>query len=231
MNVTYVAREFTMDDPFKLMFILDQVCKHRPWFSDYLWEDEQVRRTSASGYIADALANGKLWEVYKVDPSADPTTDLVGIMMVNQVTYKIGGTCHFIFFDGELQSKRQLCLQTMAWTFQNLDLQILRVEIPTYAHKLASWVQKKLGFRFEAEGRPLKWPSGKRPLTRKQAEMGSRKYRATKYKGQWVDALLLSITKEEFEENVRSLPEAGSDQHSPVSDSNTPSPGLPKEHP
>ena len=216
MSTTYITRGYTHDDPFKIMYILDQVCKHRPWFNDYLWEDEKVRRESASGYMADALANGVLLEVYKVDPGAEEPTSLVGIIMLNQVTYKIGGTCHFIFFDGELQSKRQICLNMMEWAYENLDLEILRVEIPTYAHKLIAWVHKKLGFRYEAEDRPLKWPSGKRPLTRKQAEMGSRKYRATKYKGQWVDALLLSITKEEFHSNVRSIPEEGSNQHSPV---------------
>jgi RimJ/RimL family protein N-acetyltransferase len=223
---TYLTKEYVHEDPFKIMQILDEVCKHRPWFTDYLWEDPQVRRTSASWYLADAQANGKLWEVYKVDGEV---VDLVGIMMLNSLDYKIGAQCHFIFFDGELQSKRDLCLNMMQWAFDHLDLEILRVEIPTYAHKLASWARRKLGFRYEAESRPLKWPSGKRPLTRRQAELGSRKYRATYYKGQWTDALLLSITKEEFQQYVRSIHETGEREHSAVPRHDTSSTGLSEE--
>ena len=209
----YLARDYSHDDPFKIAYILDQVCKHRPWFSDFLWEDPKVRRTAASGYLADALATGKLWEVYAMEEDTEP--ELVGIMLVNAVDYKIGATCHFIFFDGELQSKRDLCLNMMEWAFEHLPVETLRLEIPTYAHKLSSWARRKLGFRYEAEGRPIKWPSGKRPLTRRQAELGSRKYRATIYKGNWTDALLLSITKEEFS-SVRTKSKEGEHIDSPV---------------
>ena len=214
MAKTYMARSYTHDDPFKITHILDEVCKHRPWFSDKLWEDPEVRRSSASAYLADALANGKLFEVHAVDGEV---IELVGVMLLNRVNYGIDGVCHFIFFDGELQSKRQLCLNMMHWAFDNLELEVLRVEVPTYAHKLASWARRKLGFRYEAEGRPLKWPAGKRPLTRKQAELGSRKYRATRYKGMWVDALLLSITKEEFDQYERSLRITVEREHGSVS--------------
>jgi len=195
MAKTYMARAYTHDDPFKWKQILDEVCKHRPWFSDDLWKDPDVRRSSASWYLTDARFNGQLFEVHAVDGEV---IELVGVMLLNRVNYGIDGVCHFIFFDGELQSKRQLCLNMMHWAFDNLELEVLRVEVPTYAHKLASWARRKLGFRYEAEGRPLKWPAGKRPLTRKQAELGSRKHKGTRYKGQWVDVLLLSITKEEF---------------------------------
>ncbi len=214
----YIAKDYSHDDPFKIAYILDQVCKHRPWFNDFVWEDPKVRRTVASAYLADANLNGKLLEVYAMEGDKKP--ELVGIMMANDVSLRIEATLHFIFFDGELQSKRDLCLNMMEWAFEHLPVEILRIEVPTYAHKLSSWARRKLGFRYEAEGRPIKWPSGKRPLTRRQAELGSRKYRATIYKGNWTDALLLSITKEEFR-NGRTKSEEGEHQHSTVSGSDT----------
>ena len=204
MPKQYLAKDYTHDDPFKIAYILDQVCKHRPWFDDFTWKDPKVRRTTASAYLADALATGKLLEVYAMEEDKEP--ELVGIMLANHVSLHIDAQCHFIFFDGELQSKRGLCLNMMDWAFEHLPVETLRLEIPTYAHKLSSWARRKLGFRYEAEDRPIKWPSGKRPLNRRQAELGSRKYRATIYKGNWTDALLLSITKEEFRANSSRSP-------------------------
>lgn len=225
MPKKYFARAYTDDSPFKIMHILDEVCKHRPWFDDSIWEDPKVRRTTASAFLADALVNGKLFEVHAVEGEV---IELVGVILFNGLNYGRDAVCHFIFFDGRLRSKKLLCLNMMRWAFDHLELQVLRAEIPTFAHKLASWARSKLGFRYEAEGRPLQWPSGRRPLTRKQAELGSRKFRYMKYKGKWVDALLLSITKEEFEQyELQTVTETGEHQHSPVSGGNPTVPELP----
>jgi len=196
---TYIAKEYKHNDPMKLLTILDRVSEHRPWFNDFQWEDPEIRRQVSREYLADALAFGKLWEVWKIAE----TVDLVGIMLLNRVNYKIDASCHFVFFDRDLQTKRRLCLDMMAWAFQHLELQVLRIEVPTYAHALSAWARRKLGFRYESEAREIAWPEGSRPLSKKLAELGSRKHKATFYKGEWLDALLLSITREEFEQYGR----------------------------
>lgn len=177
--------------------LLSKVAEHRPWYSDEIWADEEERRNAATKHIAVALESGKVWEVFK-------GAELVGIILVEQLNYGRSGTCHFVFFDRQLANKRQLCLNTMHHLFETHNLEILRVEIPTYAKALANWVRKKLGFRWEAETRSLSGTTKR--LTAEQAAVGSRKYHVTKYKGEWHDLLLLSVTREEFAQlHVRNL--------------------------
>jgi len=178
-------------DPPRWTQLLDAVGDHRPWFRDEIWEDPAKRRQAAANLIVDALTNGRVWEVF-----AGQT--LVGVVIVNQVDFNNTAQCHFVFFDHTLANKRQLCLNLMAWLFDEWHLETLRVEVPTYARSLAHWVHKKLGFRYEAEARDLQGSSER--LTRRQAELGSRKYRTTQYKGEWHDGLLLSITRQEFDD-------------------------------
>ena len=194
----YIAKEYTHNDPLKLLHILDKVCDHRPWFNDYQWEDVDLRYRIARKYLADGIMNGKLWEVHALQE--DKPSELVGIILANQVNYYMDALCHFIFFDHKLASKRQLCIEMMRWGFENFELHALRLEIPTYAHALVAWARRKLGFRYEAEARSLSWPKDAKPLKLKDAELGSRKFQATLYEGSWHDVLLLSITKEEFKE-------------------------------
>ena len=193
----YIAREYTHNDPMKLLRILDKVCDHRPWFSDNQWENKEARYAAARRYLADAVVNGKLWEVYAI--SGDTPPEVIGILMLNRLNLGVDAYCHFVFFDHELASKKRLCLEAMRWAFKTYDLQILRIEVPTYAHALVGWARRKLGFRYEAEARPLSWPKDAKPLTTKQAELGSRRHRAVLYENRWHDELLLSLTKEEFE--------------------------------
>ena len=193
----YIAREYTHDDPMKLLHILDKVCDHRPWFNDWQWNDKEIRYAAARSYLADALLNGKLWEVYAI--SEDKPSEITGILMLNRVNLNSDAYCHFVFFDHELASKKRLCLEAMRWAYRTYNLQVLRVEVPTYAHALVGWARRKLGFRYEAEGRSLSWPKDAKQLTAKQAELGSRRHRAVLYEGQWHDELLLSLTLEEFE--------------------------------
>jgi RimJ/RimL family protein N-acetyltransferase len=178
-------------DPVRWAYLLEKVCEHRPWFHDKMWESEEGRRQAAVAFVAEALTQGHVWEVFR-------GTDLVGIILINRVDYGNEAYCHFVFFDKSLADKRQLCLNVMAWLFQHLELETLRVQVPTYAFALAKWVRRKLGFRYETEDRPL-WGTDK-TLTMKEAELGSRKVRATLYKGTWHDVLLLSITREEFQD-------------------------------
>ena len=194
------AVPYTHDDPEKFAYIVEKCCDHRPWFDDWGWEDPEERKRIAIKYLSDAYTNGKLMEVWD-------GANIVGVLVLNKVQYRTDATVHFLFFDHELANKRQLCLNAMKWAFEHFDVHRLCVEIPTYARALASFARKKLGFRYEAEARQFSWPKDAKPLSRRQAELGSRRHQATRYKQEWHDVLLLSVTKEEFDDYGRSLPE------------------------
>ena len=180
--------EFSLD---RWSLLLDKVCEHRPWFDDNVWHDDTKRRAAAAAYLSDAFLHGILWEVWRGET-------LTGVILLNELTLGRAGTAHFVFFDRKLADKQALCLSGLAWAFDKLDLQVVRTEVPTYARALAHWARRKLGFKWEAEGRKLAWPDDARPLTAREAELGSRRYRTMLYNGEWVDTLLLSLTREEF---------------------------------
>lgn len=189
--------------PDKLAFLLDRLCEHRPWFSDFHWPDPAVRRRAAILRLAEVQASGLVWEVYR-GPS------LVGVFMLDSIVEGTSAECHFVFFDSLLGDKFALCRDTMRWVFDSLSVNSLRVEIPTYTRPLLKFV-RRLGFRYEAEARDLSAfrPADKRdfqPLTEAQAMLGSRKFAATLYEGIWHDSVLLSVTREEFSRAMQPQP-------------------------
>lgn len=140
-----------------------------------------------------ARADSRSWEVYREG-------ELIGLLHADDITPGVDARCHFIFFDHALVDKREMCRATMAWLFHTYDLHVLRVEVPTYASKLAGFARKALSFKYEAESRPFTWPSSAQPLTLEadEARLVSRKHHAIFHAGRWHDLLLLSITREEF---------------------------------
>ena len=186
-----IAVPFNPSDPDKLAYILDKCCEHRPWFDDRIWEDYRTRREAANKYLSSTFVNGFVWEVWRSD-------NLLGILLLTDIHAGTDAVAHFIFFDHNLRGKVDFCKTMLAWVFDNLDIRVLRLEIPTYAKIFASWARKKLGFRYEAEDRPIDWPKNAEPLSAKVAELGSRKHRAVLYEGKWRDVLLLSQSKEDF---------------------------------
>ena len=191
--------------PEKLTAILDALCQHRPWFPDALWHDPVVRREAASRRLAEWVTEGMVWEAWRGD-------ELVGILGVDRVVPHHEAYCHFVFVDKRLSDKVDLCTSLMAWCFKAQDLHILRIEIPTYAKVLARFARRKLGFLYESEARQLSWPPGP-GLDAKLAELGSRKYHGQRYENHWHDVLLLSLTREEFDE--RAIRQAVERQHRP----------------
>lgn len=117
---------------------------HRPWFDDVIWDDPQTRREAVIAHLSDAHNYGKLFEVWKGE-------SLLGIILLNELVPFRDVRCHFIFFDSKLSDKRQLCLNVMGWCFTQLPVEVLRVEIPTYATALVKFALRSLGFRYEAE--------------------------------------------------------------------------------
>ena len=134
----------------------------------------------------------KTWEVWRGG-------ELVGLLHADDIVPKVDARCHFIFFDRVLVDKRALCHATMDWLFRTYDLHALRVEIPTYAAKLAGFARKALSFKYEAEGRPFSWPASAAPLDADAAKLGSRRHHTIFHDGAWHDSLLLSLTRDEFE--------------------------------
>lgn len=212
--------------PAKLETLLDRLCQHRPWFNDHLWHDPAVRRTAATLRLSEVYARGLIWEVYR-----GPV--VTGLLMLDSIVEHSSAQCHFVFFDSKLSDKHALCLDTMRWSFETLSLHTLRVEIPTHVRPLLKFV-RRLGFRYEAEGRSPSWPKlgvedwrYAKPLTEKQAALGSRRHQTFLYNGRWEDALLLSVTREEFDRGwSERIPE--SSQHSPTDGPHEPA-GRPAE--
>lgn len=195
-----MAVEYVHNDPQRFLYILNKCCEHRPWFDDWTWEDEEARRKAVIDYLSEAKRDGKLWEVYN-------GRELVGILLLNGVRLRMDARCHFVFFDRKLKDKQDICLSTMAWAFKHLEVHRLSIEIPTYAMALVNFARKYLGFRYEAEARQFSWPKNASRLSAKKAELGSRKHQYTYWKRQWHDVLLLSVTRREFDDFVRTIAE------------------------
>lgn len=176
----------------KFSHIITKCCEHRPWFSDFDWDaPEQDKRSAVIGHLT--ASDATCWEVWR-------GSALVGILLANRIARHRDAYVHPVFFDHRLVDKAGICQSAMSWCFDRFDLEVLRFEVPTYAEALARFAQKKLGFRYEAEQRPF---TGLRseapPLTADVASLGSRKHRATRYKGEWHDSLCLSLTRDEFQ--------------------------------
>lgn len=180
MSETCIAVPFEPLPIDKFEHIVESCQQHRPWFPDALWNDARARREAVIAYLADAYKNGKLWEVWRAEA-------VVGILLLNEMQPGLDARCHMVFFDAKLSDKAQLCRNLMASVYETVPLEVLRVELPTYAAALLKFLRKQLGFKFENE----------RSMAA-TAATASRKYRATLYKGSWMDAILLSQTRDEF---------------------------------
>ena len=164
-----------MPSPERFDDIVTAATAHRPWFNDYAWDNDLLKRTIVIRYLAEAFANGRVWEVWRNDA-------LVGILLVDRVNYGSDAYLHAIFFDRQLAGKRRIVLSAMQWAFEAFHLEALRSEAPAFMHILAKWMQRQLGFRFET-------PDGQGIAAKRRAYL---------WKGKWHDALLLSVTKDEF---------------------------------
>ena len=198
--------------------ILDGCADHRHWYSDIDWDKgPEARRSFASAYIADAYVNGIVWDIWHGD-------EICGIFILNHLRPGIEAYVRFLFFDNELRNKRELCRVAMKQTFADpkLNLHTLRVEVPAHMGSLAGFLRKALGFKFEAERR-LPDPA--------LAKKASRRHHATLYLKQWEDVLMLSITRAEFDEHVRTIGNKGRSLDSPDREPRRPDSTVPPEPP
>jgi RimJ/RimL family protein N-acetyltransferase len=209
----YIALPLTLTPMPKVSFILDRLVAHDSYWSDY----QAGRREIAASLLTDT--NNIVLEIWrKNDPT--PEAQPVGLVMFTHITPYTDCQFHPIFFDGQLSNalgKRNILLSLLSWAFRALQVERVSAEIPEFAGPLIHYARKKLGFRFEAEGRSIeRWTKGSRHRAEKvqqtptaaQAALGSRKHRIVRYRGQWSDLILLSVTRDEFAAFVTSGPTA-----------------------
>ena len=199
----YVALPFTFEPMPKVSYLLDRLVEHDGYWSDY----QAGRREIAASLLTDP--NNVLFEIWK---RGEPTAEVqpVGLVVFTDIIPYVDCQFHPIFFDGKLANalgKRNILLSLLAWAFQRLRVERISVEIPEFAGQLIAYARKKLGFRFEAEGRIItKWTRSSRRRAKRvqqtpdaaQAAVGSRKHRIVRYHGEWHDLILLGVTRDEF---------------------------------
>lgn len=218
---TYLAKplEFDPSNPdARLSYILDRLVEHENEWTDF----EVARRDIAAAALARSLvySDTAFFEVWHVE-DAQP----VGLVAFTQIVPQVNANFHFVFFDGKLRNvlgKRELLLRVMARAFDLWQLHRLSAEVPSDALALADFARKKLGFRYEGEGRIIKQrrarPHGHLKLrswiehtpSAWDAGWGSRKYQAIRRRGRWLDLVLLSVTCEEFDKFLREASAWGS---------------------
>lgn len=84
------------------------------------------------------------WEVWRED-------QLVGVILLTDISPLVDARLHFAFFDHKLVSKTTLLNRFLAYCFHDLRFQRISVQVPEFFGTLLSYYQKKLKFRFEGE--------------------------------------------------------------------------------
>lgn len=199
----YFAVPLTLTPIPKVSYILTRTSEHDGWFSDF----QKGRREIVAALLTDPA--NVIFEVWRTS-DAEAGSQPVGLVVFTDITPYVNAEFHPIFFDGKLANalgKRNLLLSLLLWAFQNLAVERISIEIPEFAGPLIHYARKKLGFRFEAEGRMItRWTKVSRRRSERvqetptaaQAALGSRKHRIVRYRGEWHDLILLSVTRGEF---------------------------------
>lgn len=218
----FKAVPLDLSDPAKLTYILDRLVERESEWSDF-HPDPATRRVVASSLLAETVigASTAILEVWQV---TEVGSELVGLAGFTNIVPNVNAEFHPTFFDGKLRNafgKREILLRILDWAFAQWNLHRVSVELPETSFILVEFLRKKLGFRYEGESRTIRQrhpvtlgPRGGHlklkshswlPVTptARDAAMGSRKYQALCKNGQWLDLLLLSVTRDEFASFVR----------------------------
>lgn len=127
--------------------------------------DAFIRRFVGQNGDGEPVARGLIWEV-----------DDVGILFLTEFNpYYREATGHYTFWDGAYRGREELVREMLRYVFDDLDLRIIRAEVPLYAQPAMVFAEK-LGFVKEGRKRDARF-----------------------YKGQWFDVNMYSIRKEEIE--------------------------------
>lgn len=104
----------------------------------------------------------------------------VGILYANKILPNFDATGHIAFWDSIARGREEIVWMAVDWLFDAFNLPRLSAEIPATQRGTLRFVEKRLGFVREG-----------------------RRRKGTKYKGEWIDEELFSLTREEWE-NERS---------------------------
>jgi len=156
---------------------------------------ELERKTAVASWLTDP--NNFFWEAWHHG-------QLIGILGLTRVVVGLDALAHLAFFDRQLLGRRQFVLTMVGWSFRELRLQRLTVEIPEHLEPLIRFVRVKLGFRYEGETLAGEHPEV-RALTERRihgparwvAKFGARKEHAHWDGTVWRDLVRLRLLKEE----------------------------------
>ena len=161
----------------------------------------EERRILIASVLSDP--HNRVWTVWR-------GADLCGVIVLTHIVPRIDAVGHFAFFDRQLLGRKQLIWNVMGKIFTDLNLQRLTVEIPEHLTPLIRFVQRRLSFKSEGEGR-----AAAHPLMAKlspyvpngaqwAARLGSRRERAF-YRSdtnEWVDCVRMRLLRSEYEANA-----------------------------
>ena len=169
--------------PARCQVILDTFCAHPSWMSAPL--GPEMARIVAATVLTNP--EHKIMEVWRGG-------DLVGLLLLTDISLGVDALCHFVFFDKSLVGKRGLILNWLDQCFEEFQLQRITLEVPETVEVLASFARRKLGFKYEGEDRD---PALKHQDAVHHAKQGSRKERAHYVNGEWRDVLRLRLLRDE----------------------------------
>ena len=149
----------------KLRFLFDKLSQFDTLFNDYTKGDfdsflQKFLRIECDGNLTPI---GLIWEV-----------DDVGILFLTDFNTDIGEAYgHFTFWDRIYRGRADLCRRMIEYVFEDLNLRVLRTDVPLYAKPTLFFVEA-LGFHHDGRFRS-----------------------AVPYREQWFDVNHYSILREE----------------------------------
>ena len=130
---------------------------------------------------------------------------LIGIMGLTRITIGLDALAHLAFWDKRLVGRKTLIRTMIAWSFTNLQLQRLSVEIPEDLQPLIRFCRVKLGFRYEGQFLASQHPEVQLLHDRRingpdqwVAKFGARRERAHWNGEGWKDLVCLRLLKDEL---------------------------------
>lgn len=149
----------------RIKFLWDKLKEFDVLFNDFVRED------------FEAFVNRFIVEV---DGVPEPTgifwsVDDVGLIYLNELRPLESAQAHFLFWDRRFKGREKLCQELLAYAFEKYKFQVIYVQVPLYAPRTISAVEK-LGFFQEGRLR-------NRSL----------------YKDEWFDLYVYSILPDEVE--------------------------------
>lgn len=207
MNGKLLAVPFDPEraDPARWLPLFDFIADHPGWFATPAGPDASV--LLASAMVADP--RNVVFEVWREG-------ELVGVMLLSQIVPQVNGLLHFVFMDKlNLKGKRQLLLNFLDMSYNDLGFRRITMEIPEPFGTLQRFVRRHLGFTHEGERAILDdvaVPPALKSVVGWQtwaSRVGSRREQSHWHNGKWADVMILRQTADEFAAFRKEEPQGG----------------------